>query len=116
MNLKLSVNQWGTPGFNAAFKAEVERLPHDALPLQKGLSLSSCVSGEPFKVMVIKAAEEEDAIRVKAGIFFSGIIAGCSCSDDPSPTDLQQEYCDLEFLIDRRSGETTVTLLTGQES
>lgn len=99
------------PAFDAAFKVAVEQLQPDQLPLQQGLSLSSSVSDEPFRVMIISTSEEGGTLRVKAGLFYSGIIAGCSCSDDPSPTDLQQEYCDVLFEIDRDSGETTVTLL-----
>ena len=89
----------------------LEQLPADQLPLQQGLSLSSYVSAEPFKVMVISEGADQAVIRIKAGIFYSGIIAGCSCSDDPAPTDVQQEYCDLQFVIDTRSAETSVSLL-----
>jgi hypothetical protein len=111
IHLKESLGAWASPEFNETFKAEVERLQHEELPLQQGLSLSSSVSAEPFKVMVIRSAEEPGAIRIKAGIFYSGIIAGCSCSDDPTPTDLQSEYCDVEFVIDKESAETSVSLL-----
>ena len=111
IQLNNALSAWGSQDFNDRFKGEVESLPADELPLQQGLSLSSYVSSEPFKVMVISATEEPDVIRIKAGIFYSGIIAGCSCSDDPTPTDVQAEYCDLEFIIDRKTGSTTVSLL-----
>ncbi len=111
LSLKQSLSAWGGPDFNHTFKAEVEKLPHEALPLQQGLSLSSYVSTEPFKVMVISSAEDVRDLHVKAGVFYSGIIAGCSCADDPTPTDVQAEYCDLQFDIDRQSGETRITLL-----
>lgn len=111
MILKQSVEHWGTPEFSDAFKAEVERLRHEELPLQQGLALSSYVSSEPFRVMVINSEADEKRLRIKAGVFYSGIIAGCSCSDDPTPTDVQAEYCDLQFDIDRQSGEASVALL-----
>jgi hypothetical protein len=110
--LKQSLNAWGSPQFKEQFKQEVERLPAEQLPLQQGLSLSSYVSADPFKVMVISEADDETTIQVKAGIFYSGIIAGCSCSDDPSPTDVQPEYCDLSFTIEKGSGEATVSLIS----
>jgi hypothetical protein len=106
------VKAWGTSTFKEQFKQEVQQLPADQLPLQQGLSLSSYVSAEPFRVMVISEAEDETTIQVKVGIFYSGIIAGCSCSDDPSPTDVQPEYCDLQFSIDKTTTETMVELLT----
>ncbi|MCW8958822.1 MAG: hypothetical protein OQL05_01960 [Gammaproteobacteria bacterium] len=111
--LKQTLQAWGAPEFNATFKKEVEALPPEQLPLQQGLSLSSSISDEPFRVMVISTGESEGRLQVKAGVFYSGIIAGCSCSDDPTPQDVQAEYCDLAFSIDPQSGETAVTLLAG---
>lgn len=111
IKLSHALAAWGTDAFDNSFKAEVEQLPADQLPLQQGLALSSYVSGEPFKVMVIGSSEGASSIRVKAGIFYSGIIAGCSCSDDPTPTDVQPEYCDVQFDIDKQSGAAILTLL-----
>jgi len=51
------------------------------------------------------------SITVKAGLLYNGIIAGCSCSDDPTPTDETNEYCDVLFCIDRQTAKTTVTLV-----
>jgi hypothetical protein len=48
---------------------------------------------------------------VKAGIFYTGVIAGCSCADDPTPVDELNEYCVVQFDIDRMTAETTVRLL-----
>jgi len=48
---------------------------------------------------------------VKAGIFYKSIIAGCSCSDDPSPIDEVDEHCEVMIEIDKRSAEATITLL-----
>ena len=110
--LQRSVAAFGSEEFKDQFKAEVEQLAADQLPLQKGLSLSSYVSAEPFKVMVISVTDDASAIHVKAGIFYSGIIAGCSCSDDPSPTDVQAEYCDVQFTIDKATAQTSTNLLS----
>ncbi len=52
------------------------------------------------------------SVRVKAGIFYKGVIAGCNCADDPSPIDEQNEHCVVQFLIDRLTAEASVTLLT----
>ncbi|MEN8169222.1 MAG: hypothetical protein ABFS08_03280 [Pseudomonadota bacterium] len=111
INLKQSLSAWGTATFKEVLKDELEQLKAEELPLQQGLSLSSYVSAEPFKVMVINVADDESMIRVKAGIFFTGIIAGCSCSDDPSPTDVQPEYCEVRFEINKQSAATAVVLL-----
>ena len=43
--------------------------------------------------MLLSASEDAGLLRVKAGIFYTGIIAGCSCADDPTPIDELNEYC-----------------------
>ncbi len=106
-----SLNAWDTPGFRDTLKREIERLDAGHLPLQQGLSSSSHVTDRPFQAMIIGVREEAGLIRARAGIFYTGVIAGCSCADDPTPMDEQAEYCVLLFDIDRVTGETTVTLL-----
>jgi len=110
IKLEKACLDWGRKCFNETFKHEVEQLDALQLPLQAGLSQSSVVSDEPFRVMVISSAESQHHIEVRAGIFYSGIIAGCSCSDDPTLVEPQTEYCELVFTIDRESGEMRVTL------
>ena len=51
-------------------------------------------------------------IRVKAGLAYNGIIAGCSCSDDPTPIDETNEYCEVLFSINKETAETTVELFS----
>jgi len=111
IRLTRSLAAWGTASFDQCFKAEVEGLGAAQLPLQQGLSLSSCVSDEPFKVMLISASEEPTHLRVRAGVFYSGVVSGCNCSDDQSPMEVQPEYCELEFVIARDGAEATVRLL-----
>jgi hypothetical protein len=110
--LKQARQSWNSPAFADEIKLELEQLTAEQLPLQQGLSHSSYVSKEPFKVMVISVTDEGATIRVKVGIFYTGIIAGCSCSDDPGPTDVQQEYCDLLLDIDKSTAATAITLIS----
>lgn len=102
---------WDSPRFNAVLKSEIEGLAAMDLPLQQGMSHGSSVSGDKFSVMIINVADGAGFIRVKAGIFYSGVIAGCSCADDPTPVDEQPEYCEVEFEIDKATAGTTVRLL-----
>lgn len=106
-----SLQAWNTPGFEDVLKREIEQLDADCLPLQQGLSASSHVTDRPFQAMILGVREEAGLIRARAGIFYTGVIAGCSCADDPTPMDEQAEYCVLLFDIDRVTAETTVTLL-----
>lgn len=110
-HLTQTVQSWGKPGFEQAFKREIEALDAAELPLQQGLARSSHVADQPFHAMLIDAREAPGVLCIKAGIFYGGIIAGCSCADDPTPIDVQTEYCVLQLDIDRTSGEARVALL-----
>ena len=112
LSLPHALAAWNTPGFGEVFKQEDEQLDPSRLPLQQGLSGTSDVADEPFRVMLIGAPWDTGAcIRVKAGIFYAGILAGCSCADDPTPLESQPEYCVLWFDIDKTSAATRVSLV-----
>ncbi|MDH5326246.1 MAG: hypothetical protein OEZ68_08870 [Gammaproteobacteria bacterium] len=111
MQLHKSLTSWGSSGFDQTFRQEVQELNSAALPLQQGLSYCSQVSESAINVVILASAELEHSIQVKTGIFYTGIIAGSCCSDDPTPVDEQSEYCELLFIIDKFSAETQVSLL-----
>jgi hypothetical protein len=107
-----SMAAWNTPAFQESLKQEIATLDERHLPLQQGLTASSRVSDSPIQAIILNVAEEAEGIRVKAGIFYKGVIAGCNCADDPSPIDEQNEYCVVQFMIDRLTAEASVTLFT----
>lgn len=100
-----------SPELRAVAKREIERLDPAALPLQQGLARSSHVTDRPIQAVILGVHEEPQRVRVKAGIFYSGIIAGCSCADDPTPIDEITEYCVVEFDVDRATADAAVALL-----
>lgn len=109
IQLGKSLVAWGTPAFEATVKSEIAALGPAPLPLQSALAHSSYVTDEPVEVVVIAAADAGAALRVRAGIFYRGIIAGCSCVDDPTPVEPTSEYCELEFAIDKATGRAQVS-------
>jgi hypothetical protein len=111
IRLDKSLRAWGKADFEAILKREVEELGADHLPLQQGLSGSSYVAESPITVMIHRVAEMENAIRIKAGIFYQGIIGGCSCADDPTPTGENNEYCEVQIDIDKTTAATEVALI-----
>lgn len=108
--LRDSLAAWGTPAFAATLKNELQRLGADALPLQEALARSSAVAGDGIEVMFIGADDDPQWIRARVGVFYSGIIAGCSCADDPTPVEAQTEYCELVLTIDRQTAEASAAL------
>ncbi len=111
MCLSHTLRAWNTANFEATLKQEVA-LSARYLPLQQGLSSSNYVTDAPITVMVHRVAELENVIRVKAGIFYTGIMGGCSCADDPTPTSESNEYCAVQLDIDKTSAATVITLIT----
>jgi len=111
IRLTKALNAWGTPEFEGALKQEIEQLDAAQLPLQQGLTTGSYALDGRHKAMVIGVSEEAGFIRVKAGIFYSGIIAGCACADDPTPVNEESEYCVVQLDIDKHTAETTIALL-----
>jgi len=111
IKLDKALRAWGTPGFESVLKQEVAQLGAEQLPLQQGLSNSSSVSDQPVAVVIINVAETEDAIRVKAGIVYHGVIGGCSCAGDPTPDNEINEYCEVQLVIDKFTAATRVELV-----
>jgi len=110
MRLDKTLIAWGKPDFAATLKQEIEQLGVDQLPLQQGLSVGSYALAAPITATILSVTELEHVIRVKAGIFFNSVIAGCSCADDPTPVDKLAEYCEVLLDIDKTTATTTVAL------
>lgn len=111
IQLTKSLHAWGTPDFEEILKAEIKQMSAAQLPLQQGLSTSSYALDDKLNVRIISVSEEANFIHAKAGIFYTGIIAGCSCADDPTPVEEQNEYCEVQLDIHKVTGETAVALL-----
>lgn len=106
-----SVRAWPGPEFAVILKTEIERLDPALLPLQQGLAQSSHVADDQPTAIVFDVQAEGSILSAKVGILYSGIVAGCSCADDPTTPDRITEYCELLFDIDRFTGMASVTLL-----
>jgi len=111
LELKRTLAAWQTPEFKTVVKDEIEHLDAGFLPLQQGLSQSSVALADKLRTMILAVVEEPGCLRVKAGLFYTGIITGCSCADDPTPLNEIDEYCVVRFDIDRNTAAATVTLL-----
>jgi len=109
--LQKSLHDWNSKAFENTFKREISCLDKNLLPLQKSLLFSSYVSDEKICPVIISSSTSTTHLLIKTTIFFTGIIAGCSCSDDPGPQDTQQESCDVLFRINLDNAETQVEII-----
>jgi hypothetical protein len=108
--LTRSLAAWGTPAFETTLKEEITQLGVDALPLQQGMASGSTSLDSSLSAMILRVTETPGSLQVRTGIFYTSILSGCSCADDPTPVEESTEYCEVELDIDRESGETRVAL------
>jgi hypothetical protein len=110
LRLDKTLRAWGTAGFDTVLKLELAQHA-DQLPLQQALAVSSSVADAPISVLIYQMQEQEESISIKAGIFYQGMVGGCSCADDPTPDSENTEFCILLLEIDRATAIATVSLL-----
>lgn len=111
MKLPNIITALDNPNLPQVIKKEIEQLDTNLLPLQQGLSLSSYVADNPVNTTILSITDTDNTLDVKAGIFYTGIIAGCSCADDPTPQDVQNEYCEILITINKNNAEAAVVLV-----
>lgn len=114
IHFRKSLDAWNQPDFEAVFKQEVRDLEPESLPLTSGLTRSNSVVGSEIDPVIYRADETEGSVCIKAGIFYSGVIAGSCCADDPTPPCEQTEYCELQFDINKRTAQVTIVLLESE--
>lgn len=105
-----SLQAWGSDDFSEVFKTEFSGLDIDVLPLQQGLSQGGYSDDADLGVMLLSAAEEARFLRVRVGVFYSSLIIGCQCADDPTTVESQPEYCEIQVDIDRDTAAATLRL------
>jgi len=111
LRLDKAISAWGTPDFVTILKQEIENLDVEYLPLQQGLVNSNYVADTTICVMINSIAELENVICVRAGIFYQGVLGGCSCEDDPTPTEENNEYCEVVLDIDKLTATVDITIM-----
>jgi hypothetical protein len=111
LRLPAAVQAWNTPAFAAVLKDELARQAAD-LPLQQAAMHSSAILEGDIEIMVIGTRQDDGCIRAHVGVFFAGIVAGCSCADDPTPVEAQPEYCELRLAIDMATADAIATPIT----
>jgi hypothetical protein len=111
IRLEKAVKAWGTNEFSNILKQEIENMDPDYLPLQQGLTTSSHALHNNIQAMILGCSDDNEFIYVKTGIFYSGVIGGCNCADDPTPMNENNEYCVVQVTINKDSFETTIQIL-----
>jgi hypothetical protein len=103
-----ALRHWPSPDFPRALKQELEQLAPGALPLDKATTLGGFIDDSQLTATIFSVAETETAIEAHIGVFFTEILIGCSCGDDPEP---HNAYCRLRICIDKQTAAATFYLL-----
>ena len=108
VTLACSVQQWPSDLFKGVLKRELESLPAGTLPLGRAVYRGGFVYDNAVSVTVIDACEADRHIKARIGVFFTEILSGCSCGDDPSP---ENAYCEMLVRISKSTAEADFELL-----
>lgn len=102
IDFTVALNSWGTDLFSSTLIKEIMSLKTGVLPLQQGLSQGDMASEQPTKVTLISSDETETEVIAKLAVFFTEIISGCSCGDDPA---VINGYCEMRLTMNKHSGQ-----------
>ncbi len=98
-----SANRYGTADFAATLSRELMGLPEGSLPIageQGGLIDTASIG-----VTLLSACADADRIELVMGVFFTEIVGGCSCGDEPFSLN---GYEELILRIDRADGAALI--------
>lgn len=96
------LGNFGSGVIEKTLKRELEGLPPGTLPLHRCITRGGHVDDSAITATVINVEQGPGRLQCKVGIFFTEIIAGCGCGDDPFP---ENAYCELMVSIDKITAE-----------
>ena len=89
-------------------KQELESGAGAHLPLEQGTVEGGYTDATDLQVTVLDIEQDEQLLGARIGVFFTEIVANCSCGDEPLH---KPAYCQMRLSIDRTTGETTASVM-----
>lgn len=99
---------WGDDSFARTLKRELESLPPGTLPLQAGVARGGLPDDTALTATVLRTRDAGHSVQADVGIFFTEIVAGCSCGDEPVELNA---YCELRVGIDKQTARGVFRVL-----
>ena len=94
--------------FKQRLASALNVLPSGSLPLQAGCEQGGLVDDRNISASVLSVEQDKDRFLARVGIFFTEVVGGCNCNDDPLEVNA---YCVLEVAISRGDGVAKFTPL-----
>ena len=104
-----SLRDWNSELFPDTLKREIEGLQTGSLPLMHGVSQGGVPDETSVSVSLLKMSEDPKRIQVDLGVFFTEVLAGCNCGEEPMA---MQGYCEMELSIDKSSADAVFQVKT----
>lgn len=72
-------------------------LPSGSLPLQHGCLQGGLIDDSDLSLSMLSSSFDGDLVVVRVGVFFTEVVGGCNCHDDPVNN---HAYAVIEVLLD----------------
>ncbi len=104
--LPLSSEHCDSQAFKHSLKLAIENLDPGSLPLHSFTTQGGQVDNKQITATIMQIDELEKLIHARVGIFFTEVVGGCSCGDDPYSVNA---YGELLVVIDPVSADASFT-------
>lgn len=103
-----ALRSWASDSFERTLKGEIENLKIGTLPLENGISQGGRIDDSNITATILNTSDNPSTIKTKAGIFFTEIVGGCNCNDDPVEINA---YCEIIINIDKTTAHADIDAL-----
>lgn len=104
-----SLRAWNSDQFPNTLKHELENMEAGTLPLMMGVSQGGIPDDKTISVSLLKVKEHPTSIQADVSVFFTEILAGCSCGDEPMS---MNGYCEMQVRVDKTTADAEFKILT----
>ncbi len=103
-----ALRDWTTDSFKQTLKNEIENLKTGTLPLEHGILQGGLIDDSNITATILSSTETASQIKTRAGIFFTEVVGGCNCNDDPIEINV---YCEIRISINKTTADADIDAL-----
>lgn len=103
-----SIKHWPDESVKQEIKLELLNLEPGSLPLHLATTQGGIVNESNLGLTILSCSDMTDDIVIKAGVFFTEVIGGCNCDDDPIEI---PAYCLISISINKTTAHAVFNLI-----
>ncbi len=100
-----ALRDWTTDSFKQTLKNEIENLKTGTLPLEQGILQGGRIDDSNITATILSSTESASLIKTRVGIFFTEVVGGCNCNDDPIEINA---YCEIRISINKTTANANI--------